>query len=394
MGDPEGLVVNSISAHYSRFNVTNRLLFTGHSHQAWPNVAEEGHAEAFHDAAELVDEKWTRAFAKADEVRKGFARLLDDDENGEYSLAGSTHDLLIKFISALPLNQRPKLISTTGEFHSLKRQLDRLEESGIEVTRLAPEPIETLSERLAKANDDRTAAVFVSKVMFESSRIVPNLSLIESACQKHGAKFLIDAYHALNVVDVSLQRENLTQVYVVGGGYKYCQLGEGNCFLRYPSDSNLRPLWTGWFADFESLENSGSSGIINYGSHGQRFAGATYDPVSHYRASRVFRFFEEMKLKPAFLREVSQRQIKLLAERFDALDLNPKLIRREKFYLETLGGFLSLVTPQAKHFCEVLRKHGVLTDYRGEYLRFGPAPYLSDEQLINAIEVLGDVANS
>jgi kynureninase len=260
--------------------------------------------------------------------------------------------------------------------------------------RLAPEPIETLSERVAKSIDNRTAAVLVSKVMFESSRIVPNLSETLRACEKHDTKLLIDAYHALNVVDISLRREKLNQAYVVGGGYKYCQLGEGNCFLRYPKDSDLRPLWTGWFADFESLEKSGCNEIINYGNHGQRFAGATYDPVSHYRASRVFSFFEEMKLTPAFLREVSQRQIKLLAERFDALDLNPKLIRREKFSLETLGGFLSLVTPQAKHFCEVLRKHGVLTDYRGEYLRFGPAPYLSDEQLINAIEVLGDVANS
>lgn len=386
--------MNSLAAHYSRFNVANRHLLTGHSHQAWPDVAEEGHTEAFRDAAELVDEKWERAFAKADDVRKGFAKLLDDNNNGEYSLAGSTHDLLIKFISSLPLNQRPKLISTTGEFHSLKRQLDRLEESGIEVVRLAPEPIETLSERVTKSIDDRTAAVLVSWVMFESSRIVPNLSEIERSCQKHGAKFLIDAYHALNVVDVSLQRKKLTQAYVVGGGYKYCQLGEGNCFLRYPKDSDLRPLWTGWFADFENLEKQNPGRAVTYGNHGQRFAGATYDPVSHYRASRVFFFFEEMKLTPTYLRKVSQHQIKLLVECFDALDLDPKLIRREQVSLETLGGFLSLVTPQAKRFCEDLRKYDVLTDYRGEHLRFGPAPYLSDEQIKNAIAILGEVANS
>lgn len=386
--------MNALAPHYSRFNVANRLLLTGHSHQAWPDVAEEGHIEAFCDAAELVDEKWTRAFAKADDVREGFRKLLDDDNSSEYSLAASTHDLLIKFISALPLSQRPKLISTTGEFHSLKRQLDRLQETGIEIVRLAPEPIETLSERVAKLINDRTAAVFISWVMFESSRIVPNLSEIERACQKHGAKFLIDAYHALNVVDVSLTREKLTQAYVVGGGYKYCQLGEGNCFLRYPKDSDLRPLWTGWFADFKSLEKLGDNEIVAYGNHGQRFAGATYDPASHYRASRVFRFFEEMKLTPTILRKVSQRQIKLLAESFDALDLDPKLIRREKFSLETLGGFLSLATPQAGHLCKLLRKQGVLTDYRGEYLRFGPAPYLSDKQLTNAIEALREVANS
>lgn len=382
--------MNALAPHYSRFKVSERLLLTGHSHQAWPDVAIEGLLEAFRDAAELVDEKWSRAFAKANEVRGSFARLLDDDASCEYSLAASTHDLLIKFISALSLEKRPKLVTTSGEFHSLSRQLERLAETGIEVVRVAPEPIETLAERLAGFIDDRTAGVFVSWVMFETARIVPNLGETLKASEKHGAKFLVDAYHALNVVDVSLQREKLTNAYVVGGGYKYCQFGEGNCFLRYPKDSDLRPLWTGWFADFESLEKP-RSGATAYTGHGQRFAGATYDPVSHYRAAHVSRFFTEMKLTPAALRKTSQRQIQILAENFDALDLDPKLIRREKFPLDTLGGFLALITPHAKRFSEELKKRGVLTDFRGPHLRLGPAPYLSDGQLGEAMAILGDV---
>jgi kynureninase len=39
-----------------------------------------------------------------------------------------------------------------------------------------------------------------------------------------------------------------------------------------------------------------------------------------------------------------------------------------------------------------LSERGVRTDSRGEYLRFGPAPYLSDDQLRAAITALGDVA--
>ena len=35
---------------------------------------------------------------------------------------------------------------------------------------------------------------------------------------------------------------------------------------------------------------------------------------------------------------------------------------------------------------------GVLTDFRGELLRFGPAPYLSDRQLDDAMGLLGEVA--
>ena len=69
---------NALAPHYSRFRVAERLLLTGHSHQAWPDVARDAQQEAFDDAAELVDDKWERAFAQADEVRAGYRRLLGD----------------------------------------------------------------------------------------------------------------------------------------------------------------------------------------------------------------------------------------------------------------------------------------------------------------------------
>jgi kynureninase len=67
---------NGLAKHYSRFRVTERLLLTGHSHQAWPDCAFAGQEQAWLDAAELVDDKWERAMAAADKVRQGYARLL------------------------------------------------------------------------------------------------------------------------------------------------------------------------------------------------------------------------------------------------------------------------------------------------------------------------------
>ncbi|NBV57626.1 MAG: hypothetical protein EBR72_07520 [Bacteroidetes bacterium] len=55
--------------HYAHFNVANRLLFTGHSHQAWPDVALEGQTEYFHASAELIDKKWDVAFEKTEILR-------------------------------------------------------------------------------------------------------------------------------------------------------------------------------------------------------------------------------------------------------------------------------------------------------------------------------------
>ncbi len=72
---------NALAPCYSSFNVSERLLLTGHSHQAWPDRAFRGQEKAWRDAAELVDEKWERAFAEAEVVKRGFARLLDDKES-------------------------------------------------------------------------------------------------------------------------------------------------------------------------------------------------------------------------------------------------------------------------------------------------------------------------
>jgi hypothetical protein len=67
---------NALAPHYSRFDVSNRLLLTGHSHQAWPDRALDGQLQAWLDAARYVDEKWEHAFARADRVRLGYARRL------------------------------------------------------------------------------------------------------------------------------------------------------------------------------------------------------------------------------------------------------------------------------------------------------------------------------
>jgi kynureninase len=380
---------NELARHYARFRVAERLLLTGHSHQAWPDVALHGQIEAFTDAADTVDRKWDLAFAKAQRLRAGFRALLDDPA-ADIALGGSTHDLVVRFLSSVDLPRRPRLVTSDGEFHTLRRQLARLAEEGVEVVRLPAFPADTLAERMASHVDDRTAAVLVSSVLFGTSRIVPNLRALAAACTRVGAELLVDAYHALGVLPMSVREQGLDSAWVTGGGYKYLQLGEGNCFLRLPPHAaTLRPVVTGWFAEFDDLAAK-ASGLVGYAPGGDRFAGSTYDPTSHYRAVRVMEFFAEQGLTPAFLREVSLHQTTLLADRFDALDASPGVITRDRSApREAYGGFLALRSPRAGELQRELAERGVLTDSRGEYLRFGPAPYLSDEQLEQAMATLG-----
>src|SRR5690349_23512144 len=223
----------------------------------------------------------------ADRVQRGFAGLLDDPD-GAVALGTNTHELVVRWLSALPLARRRRLVTTTGEFHTIRRQLDRLAEEGITVVKVAALPATTLADRLAQAVDDRTAAVLVSAVLYENAHIVPNLARVYAACRRVGAELLVDVYHALGVVPFSLRREGLAEAFVVGGGYKYCQLGEGNGYLRVPQGrDDLRPVVTGWFSEFSHI-SAPVQASVSYDPGPTRWAGATYDPTSHYRAARVF----------------------------------------------------------------------------------------------------------
>ena len=385
-----------LARHYSRFRVGERILLTGHSHQAWPDVAFEAQLQAWHDAAELVDGKWDVAVAVADEVREGYRRLLDDP-NGDIALGQNTHELVTRFLSALPLRDRPRVVTTDGEFHTIRRQLARLQEEGLEVVQVgstgsgesAPGAI---AEAVVKAVDDRTAAVLMSSVLFRNSLIVDGLDEVATACDRVGASLLVDAYHSINVVPFSVRGMGLERAFVVGGGYKYCQFGEGICFLRIPPDCSMRPLLTGWFSEFGELADTPGTRRVAYGDGALRFAGSTYDPVGHYRARAVLRFFQSERLDTSLLRAVSQAQLARLANGIKALDIDPAVLSwNQRLPLKRRGGFLALDAPDAGEIAARLRRRGVFTDYRGTVLRIGPAPYITGAQLDEAVGLLGEV---
>jgi kynureninase len=154
----------------------------------------------------------------------------------------------------------------------------------------------------------------------------------------------------------------------------------------------MRPVVTGWFAEFGALADARRPGLVPYGPGAWRFAGSTYDPASHYRAARVFAFFERQGLSPEFLRQSYLHQVELLARSFDALDAPDSLITRDRTTPRAaFGGFLALRSPHAGRLQKALRERGVSTDSRGDYLRLGPAPYLTDAQLESAVAALGEV---
>lgn len=365
----------ALRPHYRRFVREGRILLTGHSHQAWPDVAEDGLRRAFEDAAEHVDDKWSRAAAQAEVLQRAVAAQLGPRAAADQiALGQNTHELVTRFLSALDWRRGRHIVTTGGEFHSMRRQLVRLAEEGVEVEWVPVEPLATLGGRLARAVRPDTIGLMASTVLFRTSAIVPGLAEAVVAAQAVGAAVLLDAYHAYNVVPQPLDGLGPDPLFVVGGGYKYAQWGEGCCWLRVPPQSAHRPVYTGWFADFAGL--AGKQTRIGYGARGaDRFAGSTYDPASHYRAAAVVGFFAEQGLGVERLRATSQRQTARLVAALPGLELASP---RDP---DARGGFVAFRHPRAVELVGALRRRGVFADARDDLLRLGPAPYVTDDEL-------------
>ncbi|KYG03066.1 hypothetical protein BE18_11185, partial [Sorangium cellulosum] len=247
--------LGALRAAYSRFlapaqGEAPRILLTGHSHQAWPDVARDALAACFDDAARLVDDKWDDAvFPKRAAVGAAILERMGFDRGDDIAFGQNTHELVYRLISSLPRRDRPRIVTTDGEFHSLRRQLARLGEDGVEVAWVSVEPRRSLADRLLAALVPGTAMLAISAVLFESATVVPRLDEIVARAAEIGAVPLVDAYHAFNVVPIAWGSA-APHVFAVAGGYKYAAMGEGLCWMRAPRGCALRPAFTGWFADF------------------------------------------------------------------------------------------------------------------------------------------------
>ncbi|WP_394131926.1 aminotransferase class V-fold PLP-dependent enzyme [Shewanella maritima] len=382
----------ALQSHYQAFKVSERILLSGHSHQAWPDVAKQGVLQSYDDAAKHIDEKWGLALAKADQVRDFYRGLLGE-KHAQIALGSSTHELILRFLSDLDyFKQSPKrplkIVTTDGEFHSLRRQLQRLQELNCHIEVVPVQPSETLAQRVIDKLDSDTDAVMLSAVFFNSSEIFYDVSQVAAAAKSLNVPCLVDAYHALNVVPFNLATWQLESAFVVAGGYKYCQAGEGNCMMRIPADYQGSPIITGWYAEFDVLDQA--PGKVGYGQGQSAFAGSTYDPTSHYRAVAVFDFFNQQQLTDIQLREINQQQIGRLWQGIASLNApsDAASLQLPSHELSHNGGFLSLTTPQAANWVKRLGGHNVLCDSRGDQLRLGSAPYVTNTQIDEALNII------
>jgi selenocysteine lyase/cysteine desulfurase len=304
------------------------------------------------------------------------------------AFAPNTHDLVRRILSCLPADRAPRVLTTEGEFHSFARQSARLEEDGLLVVERVPcDPLPTLSERLAaRAAEGAWDLVFTSHVLFGSGWVV-DVERVASHVTNPHTYVVVDGYHGFCAVPTHLATLE-KRVFYMAGGYKYAMAGEGACFLHCPPGWGERPRDTGWFASFGTLAEQTKG--VPYAAGGNRFLGATFDPTPLYRFVAVMDWMQRTGATVDLLREHAHRmQAAFVAE----LGKHPGAPLREEQLVVPLaeprrGQFLAFHTPQASAIHARLLAANVVTDVRGDRLRFGFGPYVDEADVVEAVRRL------
>ncbi len=365
--------------HFSRFLSAEpeRLHFAAHSHHPWPDATRDAQLAAWDLAAREQDAKWGTVLGEVlAECRARVAGQLGLPDPATLVFSANTHDFLLRILSAFDVGRPIRVLTTDGEFHSLTRQMARLEEDGlVQVTRIPAEPGAACMARLVEAARENFDLIWVSEVFFNSGYAQPDFTPLAAAAGE--AVLVIDGYHGFMARPVDLGPV-AARAFYTSGGYKYAMGGEGCCFLHCPPGWLPRPRATGWYAAFGAL--AGPGGGVGYAADGNRFMGATFDPTAIFRLNAALRWFEELGLTTAIVRDHAHAlQARFVAglegTRLDEASLVVPLREPNR------GNFLTFDIEDAEAWQARLEAARIITDRRGTRLRFGFGLYQTTEEV-------------
>lgn len=358
-----------LRADFSRFLAARpgRLHFAAHSHHPWPDATRAAQLAAWDLAAEQQDAKWETILGPLwSDCQRLVAAELGLPDPATLVFAPNTHEFVVRLLSCLPAHRPPRILTTDGEFHSLARQLARLEEEGlVAVTRIATEPHAGLLERLCGAARQGFDLVWTSEVFFASGYALEGLAELAAAAGE--AVVVVDGYHAFMARPVALG-PLAGRVFYLAGGYKYAMAGEGCCFLHCPPGWLARPRASGWYAAFGAL--AARQGEVGYAADGRRFLGATFDPSGLFRLRAALGWFRGRGLSTAMVRDHAHALQARFVAGLAGTGLDPA--RLVVPLAETRrGNFLTFALPDAEAWSARLAALDVVADRRADRLRFG-----------------------
>ena len=372
---------------YSRFLSQNSQWqhYAAHSHHYWPDVTRDAMMQYWDDSAQYTDQKWEYFFSQIiPKAQQHIARHLNVTNWQQIAFAPNTHEFVVRLLSCFPHKKKIKILTTDAEFYSFDRQIKALIENQLaEVDFVSTNDFSSFEQRFIKQSQQKDYdLVFLSQVFFNSGFVIQDLTQLIQAIPGESL-IVVDGYHGFMAVPTDLGPVQ-DRVFYIAGSYKYAQGGEGCCFMYIPPSCSLRPVNTGWFASFGALKDQ--SQLVSYANTGFRFAGSTMDFTAVYRLNAVMDLFEREKIQVSHIHQhVQQLQSRFLdvirelnhdelcEDRIVNHEDRERLKINAHFYAFNLDSL-----EQTEKMYQLLKKHMVLTDFRGTRLRFGFGLYQNE----------------
>ena len=287
-------------------------------------------------------------------------------------------------LNALP--GTPHVLSTDCEFDSVDVVLKQYAAAGriqLELVSIHSTDgrldLSTLHDKIRMGID----LVVVSQVLFATGELLPSLDRFAAHCHQHGARLLVDAYHAVGALPVDVTAMGAD--FMIGGSYKYLRGGPGACFLYLSPDaldSGLRPLDIGWFAKdqpflFERPDPP------RFASGGDAFLESTPPVLTWYQARAGQQF--TLGLGVQRLRDYSLDRLRRLKRYLAAHGVEAQGAD------DAHGAFLTVEHPSAPALADALREHSILTDARDRWLRLCPDCLTLDGALADTATALAAI---
>ena len=389
----------SLKAHFSRFLGADpdRLHFAAHSHHLWPDVTFDAQV----DDAGRTRRGWPTASgqpcsARSTQPPKVMLPARSACRGSETIAFGpNTHGFVIRLLSCLPPGQTIRALTTDSEFHSFARQIRRLEEDGIAVvTRVPVEPFLEFRRALRRSGCGAAATrlIYFSHVFYNSGYAVPDLAAVVGAIvDKEAIGGRSTAITAFSPCRATSPLRSRPAPSISRAATSTPWRAKASPFVHAPSGQALRPRNTGWFASFSALAQPGQDEVA-YGAEGDRFLGATFDPCRdlppecrHWSGSPGPKPLGHGDSPAEYTpcKRISRRDwIRLGSKRSGPISCWSRLSEPNR------GHFLTFRTQQAEAIHRRLLDANVITDYRGDRLRFGFGIYHDPEDIERLIDVL------
>lgn len=349
-----------------------------------------------------LDDAWSFWLVRIEQFRRGVSRLIGLSRSDAIIPKTSAGQGLRAVLNALN-TPRPTVVATRGEFDSIDFILKAYQARGrASVNWIEPGPDGLFDSRaicrVIAATPTPPSLVVVSQVMYATGQLMEGIEQVVSAAHARGSLVLIDTYHSVGVVPISL--EQLGADFAIGGSYKYLRGGPGACWLavhpRHLSpdrreaenpagDSPLSgTLDTGWFAKKDTFKYHRPE-LPEFKDGGDAWLEST-PPVLP-----VCQAIAGLELTSAIgvdrLRAYNLEQQAFLVDRLGRCGVGVR-------ELTPRGAFLLLPHGDAPGLVGELKRRGLNTDARSGHVRLCPDLLTTRDELSRAASILGECVRS